>query len=415
VAATVERTAETFPNRTAVLFEGQQVTWQELNALANQYANVFKTQGLKRGDAVSVFMENRIEFLATCIGLNKIGATAGLINTNLRGRPLTHCVQVTESAKCVFGEELADAMAEVKDELSLKEGEDFFWVPDRGSGNPETAPDNWSQNLAALAGQAGDDNLAETGEVVLGDNAFYIFTSGTTGLPKAAVLSNRRYLASAMLSAKAGLKCTEKDRLYICLPLYHGTGLMIGVGASIASGASMFIRRKFSASNFPQRGSRASDHVLHLHRRTVPLPHEHAAADDDHKNPMTRMMGNGLRPDIWKDFKKRFGVKRIAEFYGASEGNVAFANLLNKDCTVGMTSVRHALVKYDVDADEIIRDENGRCIEVQPANPVCCSAISIRKRSSKATRTRKPPRRRSSATHSKTVTPGSTPVISCAK
>jgi citronellyl-CoA synthetase len=80
-------------------------------------------------------------------------------------------------------------------------------------------------------------------------------------------------------------------------------------------------------------------------------------------------MGNGLRPDVWPEFKQRFGIKRIAEFYGASEGNVAFANLLNKDCTVGMTSVRHALVRYDIDADEIVRDPAGRCIPVEPGEP----------------------------------------------
>ena len=76
-----------------------------------------------------------------------------------------------------------------------------------------------------------------------------------------------------------------------------------------------------------------------------------------------------MRPDIWLDFKNRFGIKRVSEFYGASEGNVAFANLLNKDCTVGMTSTRVALVRYDVDADEIVRDEAGRCIEVEPGEP----------------------------------------------
>ena len=85
-------------------------------------------------------------------------------------------------------------------------------------------------------------------ETTIGETAFYIFTSGTTGLPKAAVLSNRRYLISADMAAIAGFKATEQDRLYICLPLYHGTGLMIGVGAVIASGRHVW--RKFSASNF---------------------------------------------------------------------------------------------------------------------------------------------------------------------
>ena len=79
---------------------------------------------------------------------------------------------------------------------------------------------------------------------------------------------------------------------------------------------------------------------------------------DDANNPLDRIVGNGLRPDIWLKFKQRFGIKRISEFYGASEGNVAFMNLLNKDRTIGLTASTIALVRYDVDADEIIRDSD---------------------------------------------------------
>jgi citronellyl-CoA synthetase len=169
-----------------------------------------------------------------------------------------------------------------------------------------------------------------------------------------------------MLSHKAGLKCSEKDRIYVCLPLYHGTGLMIGVGAAFSSGASVFLRRKFSASNFLDEARRYETncfvYIGELCRYLLSTP----AKPDDADNPLTRCIGNGLRPDIWHAFKQRFGLKRITEFYGASEGNVAFANVLNKDCTVGMTSARVALVRYDVAADEIVRDPGGHCIEVAP-------------------------------------------------
>lgn len=368
VATMVERTAATYPDRLALLFEGRQLTWHEFNALANRYARVFQAHGLARGDTASVLMENRVEFLATVIALNKLGVTAALINTNLRGRPLTHCAQITGSKKLIFGEELTDAIREVKEQLDLEEGRDYFCVSDPGaSGGSDGA--NWAHDLAALADQADDDNLPESGDVLLGDSAFYIFTSGTTGLPKAAVLSNRRFLSSAKLSHTAGLKCSHKDRLYICLPLYHGTGLMIGAGAAMSAGASMFIRRKFSASNFlrevREHQTTCFIYIGELCRYLVNTP----GTTDDHKNPLTRMMGNGLRPDVWPEFKRRFGIKRIAEFYGASEGNIAFANLLNKDCTVGMTSARHALVRYDVDTDEIVRDEQGHCIEVEAGEP----------------------------------------------
>jgi len=363
--ARVEANALKFGQRSAIVFEGQEVNWSEFNALANQYAHYLKSQGVQRGDTVSVIMENRIEFLALLVGVNKIGVTAGLINTNLTGKPLVHCITVTHSKKCIFGSEVSGALNEVKDELGLTEGEDYFEMPDGGLDTTT----NWAKNLAEGAAAASPENPEETSLITLGEVALYIFTSGTTGLPKAAVLSNRRYLTSADMAAMAGFKCTEQDRMYICLPLYHGTGLMVGAGAAMVSGASMFIRRKFSASNFlPEVREHGCTLLVYIGELCRYLSNTEAQAGD-HKNPLRSMMGNGMRPDVWLGFKKRFGISRVAEFYGASEGNVAFANLMNRDCTVGMTSAEVALVEYDVDNDEIVRDAAGRCVLVKPGDP----------------------------------------------
>ena len=363
--ARVEANALKFGQRSAIVFEGQEVNWSEFNALANRYAHYLKSQGVQRGDTVSVIMENRIEFLALLVGVNKIGVTAGLINTNLTGKPLIHCITVTHSKKCIFGSEVSGALNEVKDELGLTEGEDYFEMPDGGL----DATSNWAKNLAEGAAAASSENPEETSLITLGEVALYIFTSGTTGLPKAAVLSNRRYLTSADMAAMAGFKCTEQDRMYICLPLYHGTGLMVGAGAAMVSGASMFIRRKFSASNFlPEVREHGCTLLVYIGELCRYLSNTEAQAGDD-KNPLRSMMGNGMRPDVWLGFKKRFGISRVAEFYGASEGNVAFANLMNRDCTVGMTSAEVALVEYDVDNDEIVRDAAGRCVPVKAGEP----------------------------------------------
>ena len=362
VALLAEQNATRFPDHVAVAFEGTTITWAALNALANRYAHTLRAAGVRRGDAVSVLMENRIEFLATFLALNKLGTIAGLINTNVRDQALKHCIAVTESKRCIVGEELTAAMEDVKAELAFEEGADYFWVRDAG----ERPPPNWARDLAQESAVADSTNLPTTQDLTLGDTACYIFTSGTTGLPKAAVVSNQRYLTAAKMSAIAGLKCGPEDRLYNCLPLYHGTGLMIGAGAALASGASMFVRRKFSASNFLREvrdeGATCFVYIGELCRYLCNTPR----APDDHTNPLTRMMGNGLRPDVWMDFKERFGIKRIAEFYGASEGNVAFANLFNKDRTIGMTSGEVALVRYDVETDEIARDGAGHCVAVAP-------------------------------------------------
>ena len=364
LGAVVERTAQNFGTLTAVVCEGETVTWGDLNARANRYANFLKGAGLGSGDTVSIMMENRVEFLALLIATNKLGITAGLINTNLRGRPLIHCVNVTASRKCVFGGEVQDAIDEAKGEFDLEQGADYFVVPDADSPVPD-----WAIDMAAGSANLSVEDPAETGDMTLGQTAMYIFTSGTTGLPKAAVMSNRRYLMTAGLSATAGLRCTSKDRIYICLPLYHGTALMVGAGAAFMSGASMFLRRRFSARAFlPDVREHGCTSFIYVGELCRYLNNSKALADD-RDNPLHTMMGNGLRPDIWLEFKRRFGITRVTEFYGASEGNVAFANLLNKDCTFGMTSSKVALVRYDVDTDEIVRGEDGRCIQVEQGEP----------------------------------------------
>ena len=363
LAARVERTAARFPTNTAVIFEGQSLTWTELNAKANRCSSALRAQGLVAGDTVSLIMENRIEFLTSLIALNKLGAITALINTNLVGSPLIHCIKITKSKMCIFGEERLQEIADVKSDPGLECVKNWLFVIDAGK---QLCP-AWATNLEE--GAENNTNPAQTNQNTLADVALYMYTSGTTGLPKASVITNRRFLLSSALSYKAGIKCKENDCIYLCLPLYHGTGLFLGAGAAFSTGACMFIRRKFSGSNFLHevREHRATCFIYigELCRYLLNIP----AQPDDHNTPLTRMMGNGLRPDVWHEFKNRFGVERIAEFYGSSEGNVAFINMLNKDCTVGSTSVPIALVKYDVDADEIVIDGSGHCVLVADGEP----------------------------------------------
>ena len=321
-------------------------------------------KGWVRNDRVCVMMENRIEFLALLVGLNKLGVTAGLLNTNLTGRSLMHCINVIEAKKCIFGGECAAAVEDVQADLALASASDFLFISD--APNNDTPCPNWALDLDHLQAKASTENPSETQLNTLGQTALYIYTSGTTGLPKAAVMSNRRYLMSADMSGTAGLKTKPGNRIYLCLPLYHATGLLLGVGSALTTGASMFVRRRFSASAF--RSDIRDNHCTHmvyigeLCRYLTNIPEEAG----DAKIPLHSIMGNGMRPDIWMSFKQRYGIQRVCEIYGASEGNVAFANLMNKDLTVGMTSAEVVLVQYDVDQDEIIRDANGRCVEVGP-------------------------------------------------
>ncbi|MEZ0123739.1 MAG: long-chain-acyl-CoA synthetase [Candidatus Reddybacter sp.] len=360
-ATRVEDNAERYAEHEAVIFENKTLTWCQLNCLANRYAHSFSRFGLQRGDTASLMMENRIEFVATVIALNKLGVTAALINTNLTGRPLTHCIKVSNSKVCIFGEERLAAISKVRRSASMAEVQDYLFVPDSGD---KVCP-KWAQNLEEESADQSVENPSSTRETALGDIALYIFTSGTTGLPKAAVVSNRRFLLMTTFSAIVGLRCGLKDRIYLCLPMYHGTGLLLGAGTAFCTGTCVVLKRKFSASSFlddiREYGVTHFIYVGELCRYLLSVPENKGDAD----SPLITVMGNGLRPDIWHQFKQRFGINRVAELYGASEGNIGFFNLLNRDCTVGTTLSPHALVKYDVDADEILRNSEGNCIRVK--------------------------------------------------
>jgi citronellyl-CoA synthetase len=354
-----QQTAEKYPNKSAIIFEGKELTWSQFNALVNKYSHLLKHQGVKRGDTVALLMDNRIEMLASTLGLAKIGATVALINNSLLGKSLAHCIAIAESKKCIVGEELVDAIDEVKEDLSLAD-DDYFWVQDLGN---KEAP-KWMFDFSAQVDSNPVYNPRETVDIKAGEKALYIFTSGTTGLPKAAVIYHRRYLSAAIPYSKAGFHAKPSDRMYICLPLYHFTGLGTGFGSALVSGASVFLRRRFSASNFwpevQQHQTTLFIYVGELCRYLAMQPE----CVEEKDNPIKTMLGNGLRPDVWDQFRQRFKVNRITEIYGASEGNVTFINLLNKDSTIGTSDANLILAKYDVDLDEMIRDSKGDLVEV---------------------------------------------------
>lgn len=359
-----QETAARYHDKPAILFEGRELSWGQFNALANQFAHALKKQGVERGDAVALLMENRIEMLACVVALAKIGAAVGLINTSLSGRALVHCISITESKKCLVGEELLDSIAEVKPELGLAD-QDYLWVEDQGK---NSAPE-WACNLSAQLSDMPTENLPETEDIRAGEKACYIFTSGTTGLPKAAVIFHRRYLSAAEPYSRFGLRAKQTDRIYMCLPLYHMTGLGPGVGSSFFSGASIFLRRKFSARQFWPEVQRYQTtlfiYVGELCRYLAVQP----PCPEERDHPLVTMLGNGLRPDVWDVFRQRFKIHRISELYGSSEGNATFINVLNKDHTIGTSSASLRLVQYDVDADEMVRDSNGSLVDAVKGEP----------------------------------------------
>jgi len=365
LAHSFQESTNKFGERPFVYFEEETWTYSEANKAANSFARYLSSNGVKHGDKVVLFMENRPYYAISLLALNKIGAIGVLINTSLTGDPLIHCINSSNSVKCIVGAERAQPLQEVLEDINISNKDDFLWVEDT---NEYTLPE-WAINLKANLDFDDNENLDQTNQVTAKDVACYIFTSGTTGVPKAAILPNAKLVAAATNITMAGYRINHEDCMYNCLPLYHSTGLMLGLCAAINVGAASFIKRKFSASSFWQEANKfnttAFVYIGELCRYLINKDPSEAELN----NPIVSMVGNGLRPDVWDTFKERFDIDRIIEIYGASEGNALFMNLFNKNKTIGMTSAEVALLEYDVAEDEILKNDEGFCKKITNHDP----------------------------------------------
>ena len=356
----LERNATVYPFETAIHFENLSYNHREFNEWANRYANFFISQGVEKGDVVSVFLENRPQVLFCVAGLAKIGAISALINNKQRKKVLTHSFTLCKPKKYIIGEELVPAFEDIKADLKAKKS-DIFFLKDDGK---YKCPASYT-SLDPKLEKSSTQNPDTTSKVFLKDPCFYIYTSGTTGLPKAAIMTHFRWVKAGSAFGMIAMDLKQTDTIYVSLPFYHNNALTVAWGSAACRGAAIAIKRRFSASQFwddcRKYKATAFCYIGELCRYLYNQPRKL----DDGFNPVNKIIGNGLRPDIWKEFKERFDIEEVYEFYAASEGNIAFVNLLNLDCTVGLCPAPYKIIKYDVENDKPIKDENGFLIPIE--------------------------------------------------
>ncbi|XP_078673385.1 long-chain fatty acid transport protein 2-like [Branchiostoma floridae x Branchiostoma belcheri] len=358
------------PDKPFVLFEDQLYTYRDMDVMSNKVANYFRGEsGFNPGDNVAMLVYNEPAFVWTYLGLAKLGVKIALLNTNHRSKSLLHCVTEADTKALIVGQ--GDALLEATMEIlpALEELGVRVWLQ-----GDKPAP----QGFLSL-----DDKISQSSDqpipfklregILVNDTFCYIFTSGTTGFPKAAKVTLGKALGAACIFGVS--KPKDDDVLYVTLPLYHSGGLLFGLGGVIEYGLTMAMARKFSATRFwddcRKYNATMIQHIGELLRYLCAQP----KTPFDKNHSVRVSYGNGLRPDIWGKFQERFGVGQIVEFYGATEGNVAFFNVTNKAGAVGMlTPLLKRLqaayfVKVDPETSEPIRDQNGRCIPVKPGEP----------------------------------------------
>jgi fatty-acyl-CoA synthase len=354
----IEDLAAKYGNRTALYSDGETLTYARLNAHANRYARWAMANGVKKGDVVCLLMPNRPEYPAVWLGVARAGGVTALLNTHLAGAALANCIEIVKPKHIIVADELVQTFATA--EPMISSGPMVWRVGGRGGPGAD---------LDAAIGELSDGPIPKAVRPSLthDDRCLYIYTSGTTGMPKAANINHYRVLA-AMVAFSSIMGATARDRMYDCLPMYHTVGGVLAIGAPLMAGGSVFIRERFSASQFwddvVDNDCTLFQYVGELCRYLLNAP-PHAK---EGRHRLRLACGNGLRPDIWTPFAARFRIPIIREFYAATEGNAIMFNLDGMPGAIGRCPAwarvifPMAVVRFDVEREVPVRGADGFCL-----------------------------------------------------
>ncbi|MEX0840959.1 MAG: long-chain-acyl-CoA synthetase [Xanthobacteraceae bacterium] len=351
-----------FGDAPALLGERESFSYRALAERSNRYARWALSQGIGRSDTVCLLMPNRPEYMAIWLGITRVGGVVALLNINLVGPSLAYCIDIVDAKHIIVAAELFDLLAKTQPLLKFQPK---VWLHgDGGADHPRL-----DREVETFSGDA--LNASERPLLNINDRALYIYTSGTTGRPKAANVNHYRVMLAS--HGFAGVMNTQStDRMYNCLPMYHTVGGVCTTGSLLIKGGTVVIREKFSAREFWDDVVRSDctlfQYIGELCRyllNTPPNPNET-------RHRLRLACGNGLRPDVWEEFKRRFRIPHIIEFYAATEGNVSLFNFEGKTGAVGRVPwfLAHrfptAIVQYDVEKEQPMRNAEGFCIPCAP-------------------------------------------------
>ncbi|KKK43328.1 hypothetical protein LCGC14_0482110 [marine sediment metagenome] len=341
----IEKWAEKIPNKVGLLFKDKSWTWKSINEETNKYANYFASLGLKSNETVAVMMENSPEFLFVTGAISKLKAICSLVNTNLRKQPLIHIMTISEPRYIVVDNDCLSAVQEIQSDLKVKNNEIF--VTNKNSKHDFV-------NLPNELGTSPITNPKTVDTFDIGDVCSYIFTSGTTGFPKAVMI---KHSDIGVFYAK-GLHLEENDIVYNPLPLYHSHANQTW-RAVLSTGVTMALRKRFSVSQYwkdiKKFNANATVYIGELPRYLLNRPESEYIP-----GPLKKMFGLGLRKDIWEQFQSRFQIDHIWEIYGATDVGVPLSNVDEVPGMIGRNILPTIeIIKIDPDTGEFFKNEEG--------------------------------------------------------
>jgi putative long chain acyl-CoA synthase len=360
-AVLLAQRASDMPDGTFFLYHGRAFSYAQADRRVDNVVRGLFQCGVRPGHRVAIAMGRRPSYLTTVAAASRMGAVAVLFGSDRV--PLAEGLARTAPDFVVADPEQAAAARRAFGGPVLVLG---GGGPDRDV--PEGVIDMEAIDPDAVAlpeGFAADAGRAE-------DLALVMFTTGADGRPQLSQITNRRWAVSA-LGAAAACTLSPKDTVYCCLPLFHPGGFLVGVGGALVSGARLALASRFAPDVFWEEVRRYGASVVfyanEMCRDLVNAPVQPGEA----RNPIRLLAGSGMRADVWRKVRERFGSTGVLEFYATTEGGAVLANASGRKLGAlgrplpGSTDI--AVVRYDLDRDELVRTADGRAVPCDVDEP----------------------------------------------
>jgi len=299
IADELEMRVDKYGDNLAFIEDEKELSYDDMELYANRVAAWAQAEGCKVGDTVAVFVRNRAEYVPIWFGLSKVGIIPALLNYQLTGPALAHCLNISDAKLLILDHEMADQWAAAKSDVKAKI--EVF----AAFGEVENYP-SFDLTISNQIPNRPDKSIRAN--IKAGEQCMKMFTSGTTGMPKAAKVTHVR-AQNYMRGFASGANTGPKDRVLLVLPMYHATGGLCGVGAAISTGGAVIVRPKFSASSFWDEAVKYKATVFmyvgELCRFLLSTP----SHPNEQQHNIRWMIGNGLRPEVWPGFVGRFNIE----------------------------------------------------------------------------------------------------------
>jgi len=359
LAAELRLAAAGTPDRPFLRMVGGEWTYRQFDEEVDRVATGLHRLGVRQRDNVSLMLPNCFEFVVVWFALARLGAVTAPVNTAFRGDALANAINLVESRLLVAHATLLDRWTEVRSDLRTV---DKIVVVGDAVADPLAIP------YRTLRAAQADDAAPPHPVITCADLCLLLYTSGTTGRSKAAMLSHRFVLAQAG-GVIDGLGLRDDDVLYCPYPLFHLDAAVMTVAPALLMRGVAAIGERFSASRYWDEMRALKATVFDFMGATLTMLWKQPPTPRDREH--RARLGWGVPLPAWApEFEQRFGC-RLVELYGSTEvGSIIYTPLdaPRRPGSCGKVLDRWEAKLVDDDGFEVPVGEPGELV-VRPNEP----------------------------------------------